>query len=355
MAYFQPLQFPFATQYPPQFAMPVPMQYQPPSGLPQSWPPMGQQQMQVLPPLPPMAPEKMMPAQHFVQAAAQVASPPVATMKSKQVRHAALAKTLRKPPQKGSAKKGQEERQYGLSEFQCMLRELLTSSAGPKTIAADHGFPSAASSLGRYAKDIRRNARFARATPEETLAAQLDFVDQLEFKQKGHEEIKLRKLFTEDEKDVFARALMLYGDMGWGLDYQNIRVMFAEAAAKAGRIDWKTGEPHVVSHAYVAEFVKNRPELHAYKVSHVDPLRSKKATAKVCACCLCPEGCLLMSGAGRAVRGIGSRAPGTPLLLLFSPCWGNSGRFLNSTPGSQGRAFDTQRRTLHSETHTDPC
>eukprot|EP00966_Prymnesium_polylepis_P052384 1213050-Prymnesium_polylepis.1 len=100
----------------------------------------------------------------------------------------------------------------------------------------------------------------------------------------------MRTLFTDDEKEVFARALMLYGDMGWGLDYQNIRVMFAEAAAKAGRIDWKTGEPHVVSHAYVAEFVKSRPGLHAYKVSHVDPLRSKKATAKVCLLLVCPPG-----------------------------------------------------------------
>ena len=101
-----------------------------------------------------------------------------------------------------------------------------------------------------------------------------------------------------------------------------------EAAAKVGRIDWKTGEPHVVSHAYVAEFVKSRPGLHAYKVSHVDPLRSKKATAKVCFCLLLVSlVCVLCRCDWRDI------ANATVCDLLFFPSpWGNSGRYLNSTP-----------------------
>ena len=46
-------------------------------------------------------------------------------------------------------------------------------------------------------------------------------------------------------------------------------------------VDWRKGDAPVVSISYVRAFVKNAPELHSYKTSHIDPLRAKKATTKV--------------------------------------------------------------------------
>eukprot|EP00966_Prymnesium_polylepis_P205335 4758162-Prymnesium_polylepis.1 len=60
--------------------------------------------------------------------------------------------------------------------------------------------------------------------------------------------------------------------MGWALDYQLIRTQFSEAAAARGLVDWKTGQTFVESTGYVSEFVRKRPELKAYKMSHIDPL-----------------------------------------------------------------------------------
>jgi hypothetical protein len=68
-------------------------------------------------------------------------------------------------------------------------------------------------------------------------------VAQLELKVKGNEDLKSRRLFSKDELDYFARALKLYGEMGWPMDYQQIILMFSDAARHAGKIDWKTGQP----------------------------------------------------------------------------------------------------------------
>ena len=65
-------------------------------------------------------------------------------------------------------------------------------------------------------------------------------------------------------------------------DYSNIQRMMRDVEKKRELVDWKTGEMFVVSRKYVADFVRNRPALRCFKMSHIDPLRSKKATAKVC-------------------------------------------------------------------------
>ena len=68
------------------------------------------------------------------------------------------------------------------------------------------------------------------------------------------------------------------------MDYQNIRLMMSQGARKMGLADWKMGASYVCSTTYVREFIKARPELAAYKSSHIDLLRSKKATTQVHAC-----------------------------------------------------------------------
>mmetsp|Transcript_18859 Transcript_18859/g.47144 ORF Transcript_18859/g.47144 Transcript_18859/m.47144 type:complete len:86 (+) Transcript_18859:850-1107(+) len=45
-----------------------------------------------------------------------------------------------------------------------------------------------------------------------------------------------RRLFTNDELDYFKRALKLYSEMGWPLDYQQIRCMFSHAAPPPMRV-----------------------------------------------------------------------------------------------------------------------
>ena len=118
---------------------------------------------------------------------------------------------------------------------------------------------------------------------EATLELQLDHVAQLDFLEKGNEDMQARRIFSDDELEYFARALVLYGDMGWPMDYAAIGDMMCEAAKEAGRIDYMTGKPFIIGPTYVAAFVKARPELAAFRASNIDPLRAKKGTAQVCA------------------------------------------------------------------------
>lgn len=184
-----------------------------------------------------------------------------------------------------SKKKGNEERVYSIEQFRSMLCSVLRGAgaqgSGAEAVAAAAGFPSARSSLKRYAKDIRNNPSLQDSSAPSTLLLQLAHVSQLQFYEKGNEDMKARRIFSDDELEFFARALKLYGDMGWPMDYTAIGDMMAEAAKKAGKIDWKTGKPFVVCAAYVAKFVEDRPELAAFKASNIDPLRAKKGTAQV--------------------------------------------------------------------------
>ena len=226
-----------------------------------------------------MAPSQLIAVQTML--AAEKKKPTIIT--SKQLVHGELAQQLRAKP----AKETVPERQYALEDFQVMVREvLLGQSARQAALLA--GFPRAERSLNRYVKSIRKNASLQRTTREETLSAQLEFVDGLLFAQKGNTDLLLRRIFSKDEEDVLASTLKSYSQLGWPLDYQQVRMLFADAARRKGRIDPRTGEPFKCSTSYVAAFIAAGTELKAFKASHIDPLRSKKATAQVmCAYSMC--------------------------------------------------------------------
>ena len=120
------------------------------------------------------------------------------------------------------------------------MRKVLMSEVNGARAACKE-FPSAERSVQRCVLKIRKDESLRRQDAEGTLAAQLDYLEGLERSEKGNIDFKVRRLFTEDELLFFARALKLYSDMGWPMDYQQIRLMFSEAAAKMQRVDWKWG------------------------------------------------------------------------------------------------------------------
>jgi hypothetical protein len=216
----------------PPLAMPVAM---PASTLPAS-PPV--QHVFAAPPATPMAMTPLQMAQFGSLLAAEVSRPPTIPLHPQNARNE-LAAALRKEP----AKQKTPEREYTADDLRCMAREVLDGTAPSlRSAAIQAGFPQAAKTLGRYVKAIKDNKTLQRSTAEETLQAQLDYVDNLQFKMKGNVDLTSRRLFSDDELDWFASALKLYGDMGWPMDYQQIRVMFSQAAAKMKRVDWKSGQ-----------------------------------------------------------------------------------------------------------------
>ena len=189
---------------------------------------------------------------------------------------------LSKPAQPApSNKKGMEERAYTETQFRAMLTRVVNGHASSAVAARDAGFPSAERSLRRYAREIKESRELQRNSPAATLEAQLAYVSSMELKHKGNVDLTSRRIFSDDDLDYFARALKVYAELGWPMDYQAIQLMFSQAAREMELVDWKTGDPYVCSRKYVADFVNDHPELTAYKAAHIDPLRSKKATATV--------------------------------------------------------------------------
>jgi hypothetical protein len=184
-------------------------------------------------------------------------------------------------PQPASVKQGKLERQYSEEAFRGMLCAVLQGT-GAKRAAEDAGHPSAARTLKRYASAIRQAPELQCSSAAATLEAQLAHANALTLKQKGNLDLMARKIFSEGELEYFSSALHLYGDMGWPMDYQQIRGLMADSAKEKGLIDWKTGKPPEVSLSYAREFVQSRGDLKAYKASNIDPIRSKKATEEVC-------------------------------------------------------------------------
>lgn len=163
-----------------------------------------------------------------------------------------------------------------------MLVAVLTGQAqSARSAALSAGLPSAERSLNRYLSIIKADENLKCNSEEQTLQLRLEFVDELQLKQSGNPDVLLRRLFSSDEYDFFAAALRLHGDMGWPMDFDNIRDMFADAAERKGAVDAWTGQPYACGMDMVARFVQSRLELKAFKASHVDPLRAKKATYQV--------------------------------------------------------------------------
>ena len=190
--------------------------------------------------------------------------------------------------QPASVKQVKVERQYSEEAFRGMLCAVLRGT-GAQRAAEDAGHPSAARSLKRYASAIRQAPALQCSSAAATLQAQLAHANALTLKQKGNLDLMARKIFSEGELEYLASALRLYGDMGWPMDYQQIRGLMRDIAEEKGIIDWKTGKTPDVSLSYAREFVQSRDELKAYKASNIDPIRSKKATEEVLLHPLAPE------------------------------------------------------------------
>lgn len=75
---------------------------------------------------------------------------------------------------------------------------------------------------------------------------------------------------------MLMRALKLYVDMGWPMDFQRTRLLVSEAATRMRGVDRKFGHLFVCSNLCVKDSVHNSRK----KISDIDPLRAKKAATK---------------------------------------------------------------------------
>ena len=94
------------------------------------------------------------------------------------------------------------------------------------------GFEGARSVLSLYARKVRDDTLLWRASPEDTLQAQCEFVGKLELDEKGKPELMARQIFNDDEKLYFARGLKLYADMGWPMSVKQIAALMQDAAQR---------------------------------------------------------------------------------------------------------------------------
>ena len=69
------------------------------------------------------------------------------------------------------------ERAYTLDELRTGLRFMIQRNVSKVGAAAQIGYPSAASTLGRYARRLRRDGELLRNTPTETEVARLEAID----------------------------------------------------------------------------------------------------------------------------------------------------------------------------------
>ena len=69
------------------------------------------------------------------------------------------------------------ERAYTLDELRTGLRLMIKRNASKVGATVQIGHPSAASTLGRYARRLRRDGELLRNTPTETEVARLEAID----------------------------------------------------------------------------------------------------------------------------------------------------------------------------------
>lgn len=180
-----------------------------------------------------------------------------------------------------SSKKDTKERQYSQEEYQRIVCAVLRGVSVRKA-CEDAGYPSARSVVTRQVAEIRAKESLQHLSPEVTLECQLAYAAELSFKLKGNLDFTSRRIFGADDLEYFARAIKIYGDLGWPMDYYGIQSMMAAVVKERGLTDWRSGELFTVSLTYARDFVKSRPDLQAYKASNIDPLRAKSATEMVC-------------------------------------------------------------------------
>lgn len=127
-----------------------------------------------------------------------------------------------------------KDRLYTVDEFRMMLAGMFRGDFKSAAAACADVYPSAQRSLERYAKRIRKDASLVRATPQKTLAAQLDYIcNYLDLDQQGHDNLTARRMFSEDELTYFARSLKQYADLGWPMAVPEIQQMMQQAVRAA--------------------------------------------------------------------------------------------------------------------------
>ncbi len=82
----------------------------------------------------------------------------------------------------------------------------------------DAGYTWARSVVTMQVAAVHAKSSQKHLSPEVTLESQLAYAAELSFKQKGNLDFTSRRIFGADELEYFARAIKIYGDLGWPLD-----------------------------------------------------------------------------------------------------------------------------------------
>jgi hypothetical protein len=108
-------------------------------------------------------------------------------------------------------------------------------------------------------------------------AAQVAFVASYEFPKQGNKDFEARRLFSEDELDLFAEVIKTATQSGFAFDVALVRAMMRAFVVDEELVDPKTGELYIVSRGFVTSWVQSRGDLSKYKSSAIDPARANKA------------------------------------------------------------------------------
>lgn len=146
-----------------------------------------------------------------------------------------------------SSSRRTEERPY--SEDQLRQGVLLVLKGLSKGKAAARiGFPSAASTLGRYAAEARKIPLVLAACEangddgdDGVLRAH---VATITFKERGSPEFNERSMFSTDARGFFVAAIKLFSQLGFPMDAERIRGMMADAVNARLPVDgWRAQVP----------------------------------------------------------------------------------------------------------------
>ena len=174
------------------------------------------------------------------------------------------------------------ERIYSIESLRQGARLVLSARRDGATLSAlkaatSLGHPSMRSSIGRLVKK-------AYAKAGDDTARQDAFIDSYEFPAKGSEEFALRRMFDEDELDLFAEVVKYAAVAGFPYDVATAQELLQSVVQREGRIDPVSGTAYAVSRTYVLEWYKSRPDMAALlKSSPLDPARADKANPQVTA------------------------------------------------------------------------
>lgn len=90
-----------------------------------------------------------------------------------------------------------------------------------------------------------------------------------------------RKIFTDDETDLFQEMLRQAHAMGFGIDIDRFRDFLVNAVTSLKKVDPVTGHDYSISQHFVSNFISASPDLTLLKTSSIDIRRAKQATFEV--------------------------------------------------------------------------